>query len=348
MIPGDGDATRGGDLSEPDRPAVGPAGEGRGAFCSVIIPTYNRARLVPEAVESVLAQTHREFEVIVVDDGSTDDTAAALGPYGDRIRCVRQPNRGLAAARNRGLREARGELVAFLDSDDLYEPEFLRRVLEIFRAHPDAGAVFVAEREFEPGGEPPGRVRSKRTPGDRFSPAGMIGRDTGVGSGRPPVIRRAWLERLGGFNESMRCAVDSEMWIRWSFHVPMVFLPEPLVRRRRHAGNLSRDRALDSEDWLRILAWLRQAHPEFVAAHPRLYRRTLGKHRLRLGRELLVRADGVTGRLARARRELLRAIQARPGLLRAYAYLGLSFVAPSTYGRWRRRADQRPGDAPPA
>jgi glycosyltransferase involved in cell wall biosynthesis len=326
---------------QPDRPAgePGSAGLRGGLLCSVIIPTFNRADLVPGAVESVLVQTHRNFEVIVVDDGSTDGTADALRPYLDRIRYIRQVNRGLAAARNRGIKEAAGGFLAFLDSDDLYEPPFLARVLQTFRAHPDAGAVFVAERVFDDGG-PPGRVHSKRTRGLCFTPAGMISRDTGVGSGRPPVVRREWLERLGGFSETMRCAVDSEMWIRWSFHVPMVFLPEPLVRRRRHAGNLSRDRAQDSEDWLRILAWLRDAHPEFVRDHPRLYRRALGKHHLRLGRELLARADRGAGHLARARSELLRAIGLRPMLARAYTYLGFSFVAPSAYAKWRRRAER--------
>lgn len=307
----------------------------QGSCFSVIIPTFNRADLLPETVQSVLAQTYRNFEVIVVDDGSTDDTVGVLKPYLEQIRYFYQANHGLASARNRGIQEATGDFVAFLDSDDLYEPEFLSRVLETFRANHAAGAVFVAEREFVDTKTPPGRVYSKRTPGLYFDPSGMVGRDTGVGSGRPPVIRREWLEKLGGFNERIRCAVDSEMWIRYSFHVAMVFLPDPLIRRRRHPGNLSLDRAVDAEDWLEILGWILREHPEFVHDHPDVYRRALAKHHLRLGRELLALTRGDRRCLSRARQEILLAIRANPFFARALIYLVLSLVVPSTYGWWR-------------
>ena len=307
---------------------------------SVVIPTYNRASLVPESVESVLAQTYPFHEIVVVDDGSTDDTIGALKPHLDRIRYVRQENRGLAAARNRGIREASGEYVAFLDSDDLYEPDFLLRVLATFREFLDAGAVFVAETEFVHKDDPRGRTFSKRTPGRYFTPAGMVGYDTGVGSGRPPVILRSLLETHGGFNEKIRCAVDCEMWIRYSFDVPMVILPEPLIRRRSHSGNLSRNQAVDAEDWLAILDWLRLKHPEFARSHPWILRRTIGKHRLRLGRELLALDSGDADAIARARQELALAIRAYPFFLRSYVLLGLSVVWPSSYPgirRWERR-----------
>ena len=313
--------------------------EGEPRF-SVVIPTYNRADLVPESVESVLAQTYSNYEIVVVDDGSTDDTAGALEPYRDRIRLVRQANGGLAAARNRGIGEAVGEYVAFLDSDDLYEPDFLLRVLATFREFSDAGAVFVAETEFMHKEDPRGRAFSKRTPGRYFTTVGMVGYDTGVGSGRPPVILRSLLATYGGFNEKISCAVDCEMWIRYSFHVPMVILPEPLIRRRSHPGNLSRNQAVDAEDWLAILEWLRTAHPEFVRSHPWVHRRTVGKHRLRLGRELLALDFGDPELVARARRELALAVRAYPFFLRAYTLLGLSAVWPSSYPairRWERR-----------
>src|SRR5215212_11526906 len=89
---------------------------------SVVIPTYNRRRLVVEAVESALAQTYRPLEILVVDDGSTDGTEAELHRFGSAVRYLKQPNQGAAAARNRGIRAATGELVAFLDSDDLWAP----------------------------------------------------------------------------------------------------------------------------------------------------------------------------------------------------------------------------------
>jgi glycosyltransferase involved in cell wall biosynthesis len=303
---------------------------------SVVISTYNRADLIPETIDSVLAQSYPSFEIIVVDDGSTDDTVGALAPYRDRIRYVRQENGGFAAARNRGIREARGEYVAFLDSDDLYEPAFLARVLDTFREFPDAGAVFVAETAFVHKDDPRGKTHSKRTPGRYFTTEGMVGYDTGVGSGRPPVIARSLLLAHGGFDERVRCAADCEMWIRYSFDVKMVILPEPLVRRRTHPGNISRNQAVDAGDWLAILDWLKTVHPEFVARHPWIHRRTTGKHRLRLGRELLALDSHDPAVVARARSELAQAIRAYPFFLRAYLLLGVGLLWPSSYPAIRR------------
>ncbi len=107
---------------------MSPGQEGELPLVSICIPTYNRAALVQEAVASVLAQTWREFELIVVDDGSTDDTTEALAAYASRIRLIRRESRGgVSAARNTGIAAARGEWLAFLDSDDLWRPEKLAR-----------------------------------------------------------------------------------------------------------------------------------------------------------------------------------------------------------------------------
>jgi len=303
---------------------------------SVVIPTYNRAALVAEAIDSVLAQTDADFEVVVVDDGSTDRTPQVLRTYGDRIRVVRQANRGLAAARNAGVAAASGTVVGFLDSDDLFEPRLLERVRATLAEFPDAGAVFIAERRFVRRDQVGNRIDSKRTPGPFFSTAGLISLDTGVGAGRPPFVRRSWLERLGGFDEQIRCAVDCEMWIRYSFEVVMVFLAEPLILRRAHDDNLSGNRAQDARDWLLILERLRAAHPEFVRRHPLTYRRALGKQRLRLGRELLARLGSDAAGRAESRHFLWAAILAWPIFVRAWLYLAWSLVLPSSYGRWAR------------
>ena len=100
---------------------------------SVIIPTYNRAEIIEEAVDSVLAQDYKDFELIVVDDGSTDNTSEVLATYGDDIRVLYQENKGVSAARNRGISEAAGKLIAFLDSDDLWMPQKLTTQVEFFR-----------------------------------------------------------------------------------------------------------------------------------------------------------------------------------------------------------------------
>jgi glycosyltransferase involved in cell wall biosynthesis len=109
---------------------------------SVIVPTYNRARLVCATLESVFAQSYQDFEIIVVDDGSTDDTAAAVAAYGDRVRYLRQANRGVNPARNCGIAAARGEFIALADSDDLWEPWKLATQVKLLETYPAVGFVF--------------------------------------------------------------------------------------------------------------------------------------------------------------------------------------------------------------
>src|SRR5215831_9468158 len=109
---------------------------------SVVIPTYNNARFLPEALDSLLGQTYRDFELIVVDDGSTDDTLEVLKPYRHLIRYVRKENGGPASARNLGIRHASGELIAFQDADDIWLPDKLQLQVDYLREHPEVGLVF--------------------------------------------------------------------------------------------------------------------------------------------------------------------------------------------------------------
>jgi glycosyltransferase involved in cell wall biosynthesis len=302
---------------------------------SVVIPTYNRERYVVEAVRSVLDQTDRDFELIVVDDGSVDGTERALAPFADRLRLVRQENGGMASARNRGIREARGDLVALLDSDDRWEPRLLEVVRGEFERDTDLGAVFVAEREMDETGRVFPEVFGKRTPGPFFTPEGMIGKDTRVGSGRPPVARRALFASFGAYDEELCGAWDCDLWIRWSFHVKMRVVAEPLVVRRKHGGNFSGDRRKDALAWLEILRRVERDHPDFVARHGAVYRRALGKNHLRLGRTLLARSEGDPEAVRGARAELARAVRVYPWFARAWTYLAWSYVAPRTFGAWR-------------
>ena len=116
---------------------------------SVIVPTYNGAPFIAETIDSILAQTHRSREIIVVDDGSTDETATRLGRYGSAIRYIWQENRGPGAARNRGLQEARGDYVAFLDHDDLWTPDTLEVQLDVAARHPASGMIVCDGVMFE-------------------------------------------------------------------------------------------------------------------------------------------------------------------------------------------------------
>lgn len=131
------------------------------ALVSVVIPTWNRAHLLPRAVDSVLAQTVPPAEVVIVDDGSTDDTASVVSSYGARLRCIRQANAGVAAARNAGIAAARHDLIAFLDSDDWWRPRYLERQLPPF-ADPDVVCCFA------------NRTWTSRMHVDRFAQLGFV------------------------------------------------------------------------------------------------------------------------------------------------------------------------------
>jgi glycosyltransferase involved in cell wall biosynthesis len=309
---------------------------------SVVIPTYNREDYVVAAVESVLHQTWPNVEVVVVDDGSKDRTAEVLAPYAGRITFLRQQNTGLAGARNAGWRASTGELVGFLDSDDLWDRRLVEEVVRVFRERPEADAVALAEREIDPEGNVQEGLHTKRTPGIWFTPEGLIGRDTGVGSGRPPVVKRAVLDRSGGFDATFRnYAVDSEMWIRNAFSIRMTILEQPLVLRRIHPGNVSGDLATDAEYWLKILDRVETEHPDFARANDALMRRTRGKQHLRIGREYLARTRESPGLLGPARANLKRAIAEWPRFHRAWLYLLWSWVAPDLYGRFRQAEVRR-------
>jgi glycosyltransferase involved in cell wall biosynthesis len=169
---------------------------------SVIIPTYQRREFVKRAVASVLAQTHRDFELIVIDDGSTDGTGQALAGLAGRLRYHWQPNQGVAAARNTGIRLARGSIVAFLDSDSSWLPEHLALLVDALDEHPEATLAFT--RRW------PRRRGSTRLldPLPQFLVGNRIGRCSGV------ALRRETALAVGGFDERLRIAEDGDLWLR--------------------------------------------------------------------------------------------------------------------------------------
>ncbi|HZN54227.1 MAG TPA: glycosyltransferase family A protein [Candidatus Polarisedimenticolaceae bacterium] len=301
---------------------------------SVVIPTYNRARLVAEAIDSALAQTFADREIVVVDDGSTDATEATLARYRERIRVVRKPNGGEASARNAGVREARGTWIAFLDSDDRWEPAALATLVAAARARPEAGLVAMKARAIAPSGAPTGRIHGKRSPGPLFTTRSLLMGD--AGGVLMPMVRRDLLLGAGGFDESLTSATDCDMWLRLSFATVMIGVPEPLLLCRAHEGSMSSDRGENARMWLRILDKLGAEHPDWIARNPRPFRRAVGKELLRLGRERLASWDGRPESLREARAALRRSIATTPLVPRAWLYLAWSVLAPRGYGAWRR------------
>ncbi|NIA21534.1 MAG: glycosyltransferase [Anaerolineaceae bacterium] len=207
------------------------------ARITVCIPTYNRREFLREALDSVFAQTWTDFEVLVVDDGSTDGTAEMIEGYGRPVRYLYQENRGDAAARNRLLAETRTPLVAWLDSDDLWLPEKLQRQLRLLESRDERTIVFGPKLNIEPDGR---LVTGKRPP----PPAGRITTELfeNIFIPTPSVLMPADLLReAGGFDERYRVCSDYRTWLILSLTCDFVATAEPLVKCRRHLGSLSRE-----------------------------------------------------------------------------------------------------------
>lgn len=202
---------------------------------SVAIPTYNHANYLGKAIDSVLAQTKPAMEVIVVDDGSTDGTAALAGTYGDRIRYVYQKNRGLSAARNRGTAEARGKWIAFLDSDDWWEPQKLAKQQAALEANPEAVLCYTGVSVHRPDGSVD---LVTPTPPERIMPLLRL-QNCVTGSGSAVCIRRDVLTSIGGFNENLTAYEDWDAWIRLAIRHPFAVAPEPLTCLRVTPASMS-------------------------------------------------------------------------------------------------------------
>jgi glycosyltransferase involved in cell wall biosynthesis len=227
---------------------------------SVVIPCYNYGRFVCEAVDSALSQTHPHAEVIVVDDGSTDDTRDRLVPYGDRIRYIRQENKGLSAARNTGIRHATGEWVALLDADDWWHKQKLEMQLQAVAGRDDVGLL----------GSPSGANLPETLPfvahpnklgvrdfllSSRFGPSGAM-------------IRRRCFDSVGLFNEELRSIEDRDMWLRIAARFPSVWLNSPCWWYRQHPGQMNRNADRMFRNYQRVLGDFFGSHPE----HRGLYR----------------------------------------------------------------------------
>ena len=209
---------------------------------SVVIPTYNRARCLAEAVDSVLAQEEAEVELIVVDDGSTDGTAHMLAGYGEAIRVLRQENRGVSAARNAGIAAAQAELLAFLDSDDVWLPGKLRAQVDFFAARPEALICQTEELWVKNGRRVnPGRRHRKR--GGMIFEASL---ELCLVSPSAVMIRRELFERVGRFDEGLPACEDYDLWLRVSRRFPVHLIEAALiVKRGGHPDQLSRGWGLD-------------------------------------------------------------------------------------------------------
>ena len=219
---------------------------------SVVIPAYNAEAYIEAAVDSVLAQTTRDIELIVVDDGSSDSTATRVLSYGHALRCLRQANGGVARARNRGVEASRGRWVAFLDADDVWQPEKLESQTSLLGARSDCRACYTAATVADATLRP---IEVDRRPdGTATTTDFLLDGNVVPGGGSSMLCERELLVETGGFDPDLSLCADWDMWLRLAARTRIAAIDQPFVVYRRLPGSMSRDPTLLERDTLALLA----------------------------------------------------------------------------------------------
>ncbi len=287
---------------------------------SVVTPTWNRARYLPQCIDSVIAQDFPGVEHVIVDDGSTDDTPAVLERYGDRVRAFRQENAGQSEAWNTALSHARGEYVAYLDSDDAWLPGKLRRQIPMLDGDPGAGLLYAAVRYIDADGAPsPVRHSGRGTPSGWILPHLLRHNVMNTGT---VIVRRALLQRAGRYDAAYVSVNDWDMWLRVCIDTRVIYDPTPSCLMRRHADQVIADKAKMDESWVRLLEANLVRLGTLAPEHLPLAREKLSAHYLRRARRAFRE-----GRGGDAEREIARALELAPGPARRIAALRVRLEA---------------------
>jgi glycosyltransferase involved in cell wall biosynthesis len=213
---------------------------------SVIIPTFNRAWTLKTAIDSVLAQTHDEIEIIVIDDGSTDNTPDLLAEYGNQIQVFTRENRGVSAARNLGIKKSHGRFVAFLDSDDAWTPDKISCQVDFFDQRPGAFICQTEEIWIRKGRRVNPKVKHQKPSGMIFEPSLHLC----LVSPSAVMIRKKLFELRGGFNEDFPVCEDYDLWLRIAIDYPIFLIDKPCTIK--HGGHEDQLSAHHSQDKYRI------------------------------------------------------------------------------------------------
>ena len=296
---------------------------------SVIIPAYNHARFLGEAIGSVLAQSFQDFELIVVDDGSIDNTKEVAASFQDnRVRYIHQQNRGVAAAQNVGVRNSSGEYVAILGADDVWLPRKLELQVELLDSRPEialvcsdfyifddrTGAVLGRFWHNEPFGYRVNAEKASRRPLTE-----MLSRGCFIAP-QVAMVRRWVFNEVGCFDESLRAYEDWDMFVRIVQRFAIGTIDMPLAKNRKHGGNMS-------GDWRQMGEAAEIVYNKALEKYSlqpddrRIVRRRLARRRSDYGRHLIVDGEKALGR-----RKLLSSIKLYPWRLRPYVWLAGSFL----------------------
>jgi len=267
---------------------------------NVVIPTYNRAHLIRKAVQSVLDQSYQDFEIIIVDDASTDNTEEAVRSLKDeRIRYIRhEKNKGAGAARNTGIRAANGEYIAFQDSDDEWLPEKLEKQMKVFEnAPPEVGVVYTGFWRIE-------KNKKNYIPSSWIiQKNGNIHKELLKGNfiGTPAtLIKRECFKKVGLFEEYIPAREDWELWIRISKYYEFKYIPEPLMISYYTSGSVNEKSIIAS---INILEFIINKHYKNFAKHKKI----LSKHYFNIGFNLCS-----IGYLSKGKKYLIKAIKIYP------------------------------------
>lgn len=280
---------------------------------SVVIPTYNYGRFIWDAIASVFAQTHPAAEVIVIDDGSTDETESVVRGFSEPITYIRQKNLGVCAARNLGIENSFGELIAFLDADDTWLPNKLDKQVAKFSEDPEIGLVHCGMREFD---DKTGKTIAYHITGGEGWVAEELAlweKPVIVGPGGSIVVRRDVIEDVGGFDPRLKNGEDWEFCLRIATKYKVGFVAEPLVNYRNHGKNATKN--INEMERSTLLAWEKAFH---TSDHNiiRLKRRSYGNlHKVLAGSYL------ESGEFSGFFRNLIKSLWFRPGFLGYYLNL---------------------------
>lgn len=206
---------------------------------SVLVSAYNAMKYLPKTINSVLAQTYQDFEIVIVNDGSSDNIGSWFERLADqRVRLVSQSNQGLASARNAGLAEAKGEYIAFIDADDLWLPTKLEKQVNVLNGNSEIGLVYTWVSLIDENGKSSGKIRKNYARRNVWVDLTV---HNIVECGSVALARKDCFEKVGNFDVTLpfSCSEDWDMWLRIAAHYSFELIPEPLVHYRCHINNLS-------------------------------------------------------------------------------------------------------------
>ena len=205
---------------------------------SIVIPNYNHAQYLGDAIYSVLNQTYSHFEIIVVDDGSKDNSREVIDRFGDRVRAIYQQNRGLSAARNTGIQAAQGSLIGVLDADDIYEPMFLESLVGALQSNPEADGISCGYQFVDEKNQALPQVENRSIQSNEIYTALLDGNFLVPES---ILVRRHCYDASGPFDETLRACEDWDMWLRFTKKFRIIHSPQVLTRHRILRGSMSTD-----------------------------------------------------------------------------------------------------------